>query len=765
MTTMKFGIGQAITRREDDRLLTGQGRFVDDLGEPGDLHLAFVRSPHAHARVSGIDSAEAQASPGVVAVLTGGQLAADGVGSFALNPALKNAAGQKMSTPLLTPLAIDVARFVGQPVAAVVAESRAAAEAAAALLVVDFEPLPAVASLEAALANGAPQLWPEAPSNVAAVSQFGDAAACDAAFARAAHVAKVDVMNQRLAPVTIEPRGARAVDAGSRLTLQATSQNPSGMQQSLAKILGLPPEQVRVTVGDVGGGFGMKTLLHPEDVVCAYAARKLGRPVRWRATRIEEFQAASHGRDQAAQGELALDTDGRILGLRVRITGNVGAFGHAPGSIINLMVGPKVITGVYHVPALDLASRAVITNTNVVGAYRGAGRPEAIFLIERLMDRAAAELRVDPAELRRRNLIAPSAMPYRTPMGETFDSGNFPHMLSRALAAAEWAGFASRRQESAARGRLRGRAVSSFLEWTGVVHEETVRLQVEADGRVRAFTAMQAMGQGIETSYLQILADTLQIDAARIEIVQGDSDVATGIGSMGSRSLYIGGSAMMTASNQAIDTGRQLAGEALEAPPADIAYAEGRFTVAGTDLGIDLGELAARQPEQRIAISTVQKVDGPSWPNGVHVCELEIDPETGQVEIVRYTTVDDVGRVINPLIVAGQVHGGIAQAVGQALMEQVVYDAEGQLLTGSFMDYALPRADDLPEITTHTDESSPCRINPLGAKGVGELGTVGATPTVINAVLDALRPLGVTDIAMPATPERVWRAIREARAG
>jgi carbon-monoxide dehydrogenase large subunit len=764
MTTMKFGIGQAITRREDDRLLTGQGRFVDDLGEPGDLHLAFVRSPHAHARVSGIDSAEAQAAPGVVAVLTGGQLAADGVGSFALNPALKNAAGQKMSTPLLTPLAIDMARFVGQPVAAVVAESRAAAEAAAALLVVDYEPLPAVASLEAALANGAPQLWPEAPGNVAAVSQFGDAAACDAAFARAAHVAKVDVMNQRLAPVTIEPRGARAVDAGGRLTLQATSQNPSGMQQSLAKILGLPPEQVRVTVGDVGGGFGMKTLLHPEDVVCAYAARKLGKPVRWRATRIEEFQAASHGRDQAAQGELALDADGRILGLRVRIAGNVGAFGHAPGSIINLMVGPKVITGVYHVPALDLASRAVITNTNVVGAYRGAGRPEAIFLIERLMDRAAAGLRIDPAELRRRNLIAPSAMPYRTPMGETFDSGNFPHMLSRALAAADWAGFASRRQESAARGRLRGRAVSTFLEWTGVVHEETVRLQVEADGRVRAFTAMQAMGQGIETSYLQILADTLQIDAARIEIVQGDSDVATGIGSMGSRSLYIGGSAMMTASNQAIDTGRQLAGEALEAPPADIAYAEGRFTVAGTDLGIDLGELAARQPEQRIAISTVQKVDGPSWPNGVHVCELEIDPETGQVEIVRYTTVDDVGRVINPLIVAGQVHGGIAQAVGQALMEQVVYDAEGQLLTGSFMDYALPRADDLPEIATHTDESSPCRINPLGAKGVGELGTVGATPTVINAVLDALRPLGVTDIAMPATPERVWRKINEARA-
>jgi carbon-monoxide dehydrogenase large subunit len=762
---LKFGIGQAITRREDDRLLTGQGRFVDDLGEPGDLHLAFVRTPHAHARVGAIDAGQACAVPGVVAVLTGADLRADGVGSFATNPALKSPAGTPMSTPPYFPLANDTARFVGQPVAAVVAESRAAAEAAAALVAVDYEPLPAVASLDAALADGAPQLWPEAPGNVAAVSRFGDAAACDAAIARAHHVTRLSVLNQRLAPVTIEPRGARAsLGADGRLTLQASSQNPSGMQQSLAKILGLPPEKVRVTVGDVGGGFGLKTLLHPEDVVCAHASRRLGRPVRWRATRIEEFQAASHGRDQQAEAELALDADGRILGLRVRITGNIGAYAHGPAAIINTAVGPKVITGVYHVPALDLSARAVITHTNVVGAYRGAGRPEAIFLIERLMDRAAAEMKIDPAELRRRNLIAPSAMPYRTPMGETFDSGNFPHLLERALVIADWAGFEARRRDSAARGRLRGHAVSTFLEWTGVVHEESVRLQVEADGRVHAFTAMQAMGQGIETSYVQILADTLQIDPARIEIVQGDSDVAAGLGSMGSRSLYIGGSAMMTASNQAIDEGRKLAGDALEAPAEDVEYAAGRFTVAGTDLGIGLGELAARQPERRIAIGTVQKVGGPSWPNGVHVCEVEIDPETGVTEIVRYTTVDDVGRVINPLIVAGQVHGGIAQAVGQALMERVVYDDDGQLLTGSFMDYALPRAADLPDFDTHTDESSPCRINPLGAKGVGELGTVGATPTVINAVLDALRPLGVTDIAMPATPERVWRAIREATA-
>jgi carbon-monoxide dehydrogenase large subunit len=522
----------------------------------------------------------------------------------------------------------------------------------------------------------------------------------------------------------------------------------------------MPPNAVRVIVGDVGGGFGMKTMLHPEDVVCAYAAREFARPVRWRSTRLEEFQAATHGRDQTAHAELALDAQGRIVGMRVRLAGNLGAYGHGAGAAINLAIGPKVTTGVYDIPALDLESTAVLTHTNTIGAYRGAGRPEAIYLIERLMDRAAAELGLDPAELRRRNLIRRDQMPYRNAMGETFDSGDFERVLDRALAAADWSGFDARRSESKRRGRLRGRAVSTFLEWTGVVHEEAVRLQIDADGTIRAFTAMQAMGQGIETSYLQILAEALDVDPDRIAIVQGDSDVAQGIGSMGSRSLYIGGSAMLSVSRDAIETSRGLAAEALESPVADLHYEAGRFKVVGTDHGIDLGALAARQPDARVSVSTTQKVGGPSWPNGCHVCEVEIDPETGAVEIVRYTTVDDVGRVVNPLIVAGQIHGGIAQAVGQALFEQVVYDDEGQLLTGSFMDYGMPRADDLPSFETHTDESQPCQINPLGAKGVGELGTVGGTPTVVNAIVDALRPLGVTDIAMPATPERVWQAIR-----
>jgi len=424
-----------------------------------------------------------------------------------------------------------------------------------------------------------------------------------------------------------------------------------------------------------------------------------------------------------------------------------------------------VITGVYHVPALDLRGTAVLTNTNLVGAYRGAGRPEAIYLIERLMDQAAAEMKIDPAELRRRNFIQPGAMPYTTPMGEKFDSGNFPHMLDRILEHADWKGYEKRREGSRKRGKLRGRALSTFLEWTGVVHEETVDLHVEADGRIMVYTAMQAMGQGIETSYVQIISETLDVEPDRIVIVQGDSDIAQGIGSMGSRSLYIGGSAMFTASKDTVEKGKELAADALEAAASDITYDDGRFKVAGTDVGIGLFELAAKQPEKRIAIKTLQKVGGPSWPNSCHVCEVEVDPETGVTEIVRYTTVDDVGRVINPLIVAGQVHGGIAQAVGQALLENARYDPEsGQLITGSLLDYCLPRADDLPSFATFTDESTPCKINPLGAKGVGELGTVGGTPTVMNALIDALRPLGVKHIEMPATSEKVWQAIRHAKA-
>ncbi|MBK8017020.1 MAG: xanthine dehydrogenase family protein molybdopterin-binding subunit [Betaproteobacteria bacterium] len=763
---VKFGIGQAITRREDQRLLTGQGQYVDDVAVPGETFVAFVRSPHAHAKIVSVDTTNAQPLPGVVAVITGAQMLADGIGAFPINPALKNPAGNPMSAPPYYALATDAVRYVGQAVAAVIAETRLQAEDAAEQVIVEYEELPSVTTLEAATAEGALQLWPDAPGNVAAQMRFGKRDQCDAAFAAAAHVTKISFMNQRLVPVSMEPRGTIAEfdPATGRYTVRTSCQNPAGLQKTLAEnLLNVPAEKVRVIVGDVGGGFGMKTQLYPEDAVCAYAAKKTGRPVHWRASRSDEFLAGNHGRDQYDEAELALDADGKILGFRVNIVGNIGAYAIGPGAIIVVAVGPKVITGVYHVPALDLKGTAVITNTNVVGAYRGAGRPEAIYLIERLMDQAAAEMKIDPAEIRRRNLIQPTAMPYKTPMGEKFDSGNFPHMLDRILELADWKGYAARKEASKGKGKLRGRAISTFLEWTGVVHEEAVRMEVTGDGKVIVYTAMQAMGQGIETSYVQIIAETLSVDPDRIVVVQGDSDVAQGIGSMGSRSLYIGGSAMMTASKEAIQKGRELAGDALEASATDIEYKDGRFTVAGTDVGIDMFELAGRQPEKRIAIATLQKVDGPSWPNSCHVCEVEIDPDTGVVEIVKYTTLDDVGRVINPMIVAGQVHGGIAQAMGQAMLEDTRYDPDsGQLLSGSLLDYCIPRADDLPDLVQHCDESTPCKINPLGAKGVGELGTVGGTPTIVNAIVDALRPFGVTNIEMPATSERVWKAMKAA---
>ena len=765
----RFGIGQALKRREDQRLITGTGQYIDDVSLPNELHMAFVRSPHPHARIVSIGTAAAMAAPAVVAVLTGAELAKDGVGAFPLGPGLVGADGKPAGAPPYYPLAVGDVRFVGEAVAAVIARTRLQAEDAAEQVAVEYQVLPAVTTIEGALAKSAPQVWNEAPGNVATQMQWGKPDECAAAFAKAKHITKLSLYNQRLVPVTMEPRGSVAeFDAASgRITLQTSCQNPAGLQQTLAEaILKVPMDRVRVRVPDVGGGFGMKTMLYPEDAVCAYAARKVGKPVHWRASRSEEFLAASHGRDQTNEAQLAFDADGKILGLKIDIVGNIGAYGSSPGAIIVVAIGPKVITGVYHVPTLDLRARAVLTHTNLVSAYRGAGRPEAIFLIERLMDQAAAEMQIDPAELRRRNLIPASAMPYTTPMGETFDSGNFANILQRILTHADWNGYAQRREESRKRGRLRGRALSSFLEWTGVVHEEAITLDVEADGRVVVRTAMQAMGQGIETSYVQIIAETLGIDPEHIVIMQGDSDIAKGLGSMGSRSLYIGGSAMLTASNDAIDKGRQLAADALEAAGPDIVYKEGRFTVGGTDVGIGLFDLAGRQPEKRIAISTLQKVGGPSWPNSCHVCEVEVDPETGTTDVVRYTTVDDVGRVVNPMIVAGQVHGGITQAVGQALLEDTRYDPDsGQLVTGSFLDYCVPRADNVPSFSTFTDESSPCKINPLGAKGVGELGTVGGTPTVINALLDALRPLGVKHIEMPATPERVWRAIRTAQGG
>ncbi len=764
----KYGIGQAVTRREDERLLFGKGQFLDDISIEGETFMCFVRSPHARARILSIEVDEAEKMEGVIDVILGSHMLSDGVSPLPVNAALKRADGSPMSAAPNYPLAVETTEYVGKAVAAVIASTREGAQNAAEAILVEYEDLPAVVTVEGAMAQGAPQLWPDAPGNIAAQNEMGDAEACKKALASSKHVTRIKINNQRLVPVSMEARGSIASydSVTDRITLYTSCQNPAGLQSTLAEsVLNIPKEKVRVRVGDVGGGFGMKTQLYPEDAVCAYAAKKLGCPVRWRATRSEEFLAGNHGRDLLGEAEMGFDDKGKITGFRINNFGNIGAHASGPGAVIAVAVGLKVQTGVYHVPHLHAKATAVLTNTNVVGAYRGAGRPEAIFLLERIMDQSAYELNMDPSELRRLNLLQPAQMPYTAPTGETFDSGNFPHMLEVMLEKSDWAGFDRRRRESEKKGLLRGRAISSFLEWTGASFEETIELHVGGDGRLKILTALQAMGQGIETCLVQVLSDKLGVDADNIDFVQGDSDIgAYGIGSMGSRSLYIGGSAVMSASAEVIERGKKFASEELEAAEDDIIYSNGQFTVAGTDLSVSLFELADQQDEQKIVVKTHETVGGPSWPNSCHVCEVEIDPMTGCTNIVRYISGDDVGTVINPLIVAGQVHGGIAQAVGQALLEDTKYDpGTGQLLTGSLLDYCLPRADNMCDIQTFTDESTPCVINPLGAKGVGELGTVGGTPTVLNAVLDAIRTVGVMDIDMPATPEKVWLAIQNAK--
>jgi carbon-monoxide dehydrogenase large subunit len=551
-----------------------------------------------------------------------------------------------------------------------------------------------------------------------------------------------------------------AVYEKGRWTLATQNQTPTGARETLAAVFRTKPEQFRLLVGDLGGGFGMKTGLANEDAVLCFAARRLGRPAKWRAERSEEFLAAHMGRDQHDEAELALDAGGRILGLRARVTANFGATPVGSTAIIPLLIGPKVLTTVYHVPAVDYRARGVLTNTMATGAYRGAGRPEANFLMERLIEQAAREMKLDPAEIRRRNFIAPSALPYRTYMGDTYDSGDFTRILGRVLDAADWHGFEARRKASKARGRLRGRGLSVYLEWTGAIPTETVDIEVAADGTVTVFSGTMAMGQGLETSYTQLVVELLGIGADRIRIIQGDTDRANGVGSVGSRSAFVGGSAVVSAGRTVIARGKELAAEALEAAPPDIEYRGGRFAIAGTDRAITLEALAARQPEKRIRVSATETPSAPSWPNGAQACEVEIDPETGTAEVVALASVDDIGRIINHMIVEGQIHGGIAQGIGQALYEHAAYDAaSGQLLTGSLMDYGVPRADQMPPMAAAFDEGSPCKTNLLGVKGCGELGTIGAAPAVVHAVLDALAERGVKHIEMPCTPERIWRAL------
>src|SRR6201746_1286778 len=619
-----------------------------------------------------------------------------------------------------------------------------------------------------AIKPGARVVWPEAPDNIVAAMSYGDAAAVEAAFASAAHVVSLDLVSQRLLPPAMEPRSciAEVEKKTGRLILHVQSHAPGSALDILAdSVLKRPKESVRVLVGDIGGGFGQKTSLYPEDGMVAYAAVKLGRKVRWRGDRSDEFVGGTHGRDLTSTGEFALDAKGRVLAYRVRSVGGTGAYITGTGTIIPLVLGPFVQTGVYDLPLVHYDIKAVMTNTAPVGAYRGAGRPEGVFIVERLMDAAARQIGIDPRAIRKVNYIKPAQLPYTNAVGQVYDSGAFAHMLDRASNLSDWDGFAARKKAARKKGLLYGRGLTSYIEWTGGrAHTEKVSLHATAEGRIVLHSGTQAMGQGLQTTYTQMASQALGIAMDKIDVVQGDTDLATGFGSVGSRSLFVGGTAVGVSTNDMMTKAREKAANVLETSVEDIEYRDGWLTVVGTDRRISLFEIAKKEDGAKLSGASEGEVDGPSWPNGTHICEVEIDPETGVSKVVRYTTVDDVGVAVNPMLVTGQVHGGVAQGIGQALYEGVSYDAEGQLLTASYQDYCVPRADDIPPIVVTLDGSAPCRTNPLGAKGCGESGAIGGPPCITNGVMDALSEFGITSLNTPLTPLKGWQAIRDAKA-
>ncbi|UFZ07944.1 xanthine dehydrogenase family protein molybdopterin-binding subunit [Bradyrhizobium ontarionense] len=765
---MRFGAGQPVKRLEDQRLLTGKGQFIDDKPEDGALWLYVLRSPHAHAKILSIDSAAARGIAGVQAIYTGADLVADDVGTIPTLAIFKRPDGKPMTVPPRRLLAHEIVRFTGEAVAAVVATSRVIAQEAAEAIVVDYEVLAAVTDPVKALEAGAPVVWAEAPDNIVAAMSYGDAAKVEEAFANAAHKVSLDIVSQRLVPSAMEPRStiAEIEKKTGRLLLYVQSQTPASTRDVLAEaVLKRPKESVRVLVGDIGGGFGQKTNLYPEDGIVAYAATKLNRKIRWRAERTDEFVGGTHGRDLTSTAEFALDAKGKVLAYRVRSIGATGAYSSGAANIIPLVLGPFVQTGVYDLPLVHFEVKTVMTHTAPVGAYRGAGRPEAVFIVERLFDAAARQIGIDPRTIRKANYIKPAQLPYTNAVGQVYDSGAFAHMLERASKLADWDGFNARKREAKKRGMLYGRGLTSYIEWTGGrAHTEKVSLHATSEGRVILHSGTMAMGQGLQTTYSQMISDTLGIPLDKIDVVQGDTDLATGFGSVGSRSLFVGGTAVAVSSNDLISKAREKASNLLETAVEDIEYRDGFLTVVGTDRRISLFEIAGKEKQAKLSVDSEGEVDGPSWPNGTHICELEIDPETGISRVVRYTTVDDVGVAVNPMLVAGQIHGGVAQGIGQALYENVSYDSEGQLLTATYQDYCIPRADDVPPITVTLDGSAPCKTNPLGAKGCGESGAIGGPPCVTNGVMDALFELGITNLQTPLTPEKVWAAIRDAKA-
>jgi carbon-monoxide dehydrogenase large subunit len=777
ITVEKFAVGQSVRRLEDPRLVQGLGRYSDDVVLPREARAVLVRSPHAHARIRAIDPAPALAAPGILAVFTAADLVADGIGNLPSDRGRKRRDGSPAFPTPRPALARERVRHVGDPVALVVAETAAEALDAAERVVVEYEPLPAVTRADDALLAGAPAVWDEAPDNVAFLAEAGQREATARAFAAAAHVAKVDFVVTRVAAAPLEPRAAVGEfdRRAGRYTLHTGIQAPHGTRTLLAGVLKVPQSQVRVITGDVGGSFGMRSGLYPEMVLVLWAARRLGRPVRWTSDRRESFVTDEHGRDNVSTVELALGADGTFLALRVAINLNVGAYltQRSAGPGTNNIGG---VAGVYTTPAIHHQTTGVYTNTTPTGPYRGAGRPEATYAIERVIDVAARQLDLDPIALRRQNLIPPSAMPFKTGLVFTYDSGDFGRGMDLALSLADAAGFQKRRAEARTRGKLRGLGFANAIEVAGgpytSVNPDTAEIRVNPDGSVTVFTGSTSMGQGNETAFAQIVSERLGVPPARIQVLWGDSDaLGAGRGNGGSGALTVGGSAVVRASEKVVERGRRIAARLLEAAPEDVQLRDGRFTVAGTDRGVEFAEVArtAYQPRQlppgmEPGFSETAAFTPPAvtFPNGCQACEVEIDPETGVVRIVRYTVVDDVGRMVNPMLVKGQIHGGVVQGLGQALFEELVYDPQsGQLVAGSFMDYAMPRADDLPffEVDSHEVLT---QVNPLGAKGVGEAGTVGAMPALVNAVNDALAPLGVRHLDMPMTPARVWGAIQAA---
>jgi carbon-monoxide dehydrogenase large subunit len=765
-----YGIGQPVRRVEDARFLTGRGRFVDDITLPHQAHAVIVLSPHAHARIRRIDSTAARSAPGVVCVLTGEDVKADRLGGLPPNFMPEDIGGPKGLRTRRPILVADRARCVGDRVAMLVAETLEQARDAAEQLVIDYDPLPAVANIEDAVKPGAPAVWDECPGNVSFTLANGDEKATAAAFAKAAHIVSLRLENNRLAPNAMEPRAVIGDydPADDSFTLYTSSQAPHAVRSEVAThVFGLPETRFRVIAPDVGGGFGVKADAYPEDALVLWASRRCGRPVRWIASRTDSIAGDNHGRDQVVHAELALDAGGRILAIRAHALHAVGAY-IASAAVAPLVYSLRYTPGVYDVQTLWLTTKAVFTHTSPLGVYRGAGRPEGNYVIERMLDRAATLLGIGQDEIRRRNFIAPKAMPYTTPTGSVYDSGEFERVMNECMQLADWKGYKQRQAQSKAGGKVRGRSVSYYIEHAGIFNE-SMGLHFDPGGTVTILAGTHSHGQGHATAFAQLVSDWLGVPFASIRYLQGDTDkVAFGRGTYAARSAVLGGWALRLAADAIIAKAKPMAAHLLEAAAADIEFEPGRFRVRGTDRAIALVDTARAfyapfLPDGvTLGLEASASADGhiPSYPNGCHVCEVELDPATGRIVLERHTVVDDCGRPINPMICEGQIQGGIAQGIGQALTENVVYDREsGQLLSGSYMDYGMPRADDMGELATHFS-NVPCTTNPLGIKGVGESGTIGAPPAVMNAVVDALRAVGVDHVDMPATPARVWAALQ-----